>query len=226
MKYFLSIIILSFFLSSEAQKCETLTLDQEIQLTQNIALVTIGGIVNDSIEVNVIKKWKGDSILNSFLISKETLFSDYILFDSSKTYMMFWYNNLPVNKCSRTSQYKYVHFEYHLDIKFNGGKVVDVLTYDSLKYNKNNIFKTVKGVQYDQSEGNYAFYNLTSQTIQPFNKLPKETSKYNPIRYYEVDSNIKTSSTTYIKVFAVGKSSKEIAVTNKIKKEVLIGIYK
>ena len=226
MKYSLIVIVFSFFLVSKAQDCETLTLDQEIQLTQNIALITIGGFLNDSIEVNVIKKWKGDSILNRFLISKETLFSDYILFDTSKTYMMFWYNNLPVNKCSRTSLYKFVHFEYHLDLKFNGGEVVDVLTYDSLKYNKSNIFKTVTGVQYDQSEANYAFYNLASQTIEPFNKLPKETSKYSPIRYYEVDSNIKTSSTTFVKVFAVSKFHKEISVTNKLKKEVLIGIYK
>jgi hypothetical protein len=226
MRYIFGIIIFSFVFSTKAQNCEMLTLDQEIQLTQNIALVTIGAVVGDSIEVNVIKKWKGDSISNNFFVAKETLFSDYILFNSSKTYMLFWYDNLPVNKCSRTSQYKYVHFEYHLDIKFNEGEVINILAYDSLKYKKANIFRTINGVQYDQSKGNYAYYDLTSGIVKPFSKLPKETSHYTPIRYYEVDSNIKTSSTTFVKVFAVSKSHKAISVTNKVKKEVLLEIYK
>jgi hypothetical protein len=122
--------------------------------------------------------------------------------------------------------YKYVHFEYHLDLKFNGGEVIDVMVYDSLKNQKNNFFKTISGVEYDQSSASYAFYDIESRTIKPFNKLPKETSKYNPIRYYEVDSNIKTSTTTFVKVFAVSKSHKVLTVTNKVKKEVLLGIYK
>jgi hypothetical protein len=85
MKNFIGIIVFFISASANAQDCEVLTLDQEIQLTQNIALVTVGGIIRDSIEVNVVKKWKGDSINNQFLVAKETLFSDYILFDSSKT---------------------------------------------------------------------------------------------------------------------------------------------
>jgi len=226
MKYLFVAIIFSVFTSGKAQDCEMSTLDQEIQLTQSIALVQTGDYVGDSVEVSVIKKWKGDSILNHFLVLKETLFSDYILFDTAKTYMLFWYNDLPVNKCSRTSQYKFVHFEYLLNIKFNGGEVVDVVTYDSLKYHKSNIFKTVEGKEYDESKANYAFYDLQSNTLQPFKKLPKETSYYHPVRFYEVDSNIKTSSTTFVKVFAVGKSHDIIPITNKVKKDVLIGIYK
>ena len=226
MRSILVIITFTFFLTSKAKDCDVLTLEQEIHLTQNIALVTVGGFFNDSIELKVVKKWKGDSILNSFLVSKETLFSDYILFDPSKTYILFWYNKSPVNKCSRTAQYKYVHYEYHLDTEFDGGEIIDRLTYDSLQYNKNNIFKTVAGVKYDQSDTSYAFYDLASQTVKPFNELPKETSKYNPIHYYEVDSNLKTSYTTFVKVFAVSKSNKELFLTNKIKKQVLIGIFK
>jgi hypothetical protein len=226
MKYLFSVIIFSVFISAKAQNCDVLTLDQEIQLTQNIALVRTGNYVGDSIEVSVIKKWKGDSISDHFLVLKETLFSDYILFDSIQTYMLFWYNNLPVNKCSRTSEYKFVHFEYLLDIKFNGGELLDIITYDSIKYRKYNIFTTVKGKQYDRSKANYSFYDLQSNSVQPFEKLPKETSYHYPIRFYEVDSNIKTFSTTFVKVFAVDKSNEVLPVTNKIKKDVLIGIYK
>ena len=68
MRSIVVIIIFSFFLTSEAKDCDVLTLEQEIHLTQNIALVTVGGFFNDSIELRVVKKWKGDSILNSFFI--------------------------------------------------------------------------------------------------------------------------------------------------------------
>ena len=64
MRSILVIIILTFFLTSEAKECDVLTLEQEIHLTQNIALVTVGGFFNDSIELRVVKKWKGDSILD------------------------------------------------------------------------------------------------------------------------------------------------------------------
>lgn len=226
MKIVRVVFFLVIAIASRAQECDILTLDEEIQITQNIALVTTGGFLGDSVVVNVIKKWKGNIDADQFFIGKETLFSDYIAFDTAKTYMLFWYDSLPVNKCSRTSLYKFSHFEYLLDLKFNGGQVVDVLAYDSLKYRKTNIFTTVEGKVYDQSKGEYAFYNLQSQTVEPFKKLPQETSLYRPVRYYEVDSNITTSSKKYAKVFAVGKSHKIIPIDNKLKKEVLVGIYK
>lgn len=221
LSFLFSLLIAGVF----AQDCEELTLKQEVQMTENIALVSASDVIGDSIQVDVVKKWKGDSIPDHFLLYKEAFDSEYFVLDSGKTYLLFWYHGLSIDRCSRSSDFKYVHFEYELDELFQNGETVNVLNYDSLKHRKNNVFKTVEGRWYDRSKGTYAFFDLEDRMIKSFEKLPKDISWYYPIRYYEVDSNIQTSSKTYEKVFAVSKTHRRIQLTNKIKKEVLIGVY-
>lgn len=225
MKFKLIFLVCLSFSSIYAQKCEELTLKQEVQMTENIALISTSKIIKDSISVEVIKKWKGDSIPDHFKLYKEAFDSEYFVLDSGKTYLLFWYHGLSIDRCSRSSNFKYVHFEYQLDDLYQGGETVNVLLYDSLKHEKNNVFTTVDGNTYDQSKGEYAFYDLEDQLIKDFEKLPKDISWYYPIRYYEIDSNIQTSVKLYEKVFAVSKTHKPIQITNKVKKEVLIGVY-
>lgn len=218
-------LVCFLFGNTYAQDCEELTLKQEVQMTENIALVSAGKVTNDSIEIEVIKKWKGDSILSYFNLYKEAFDSEYFVLDSGKTYLLFWYHDLSIDRCSRSSDYKYVHFEYELDEIFHNGETINVLAYDSLKHNKNNVFKTVEGKKYDRSKGTYAFFDLEDRMIKDFDKLPKDISWYYPIRYYEVDSNIQTATKTFERVFAVSKTHSPVQLTNKIKKEVLMGIY-
>lgn len=225
MRVVLLFLVVLFHLEAFTQDCEILTIDQEVQLTENIALVHTRGFFGDSVKVEVLKKWKGDSIPDTFYLLKEDPVSSNYYLDSSKTYMLFWYHGLAIDRCSRSSEYKFVHFEYALDNKYPQAQTKKVLAYDSLKYNKENVFYSNTGVRYDQSKGVYAYYDMESKSILPFEKLPKETSIFYPLRYTEVDSKVETSAVVYDKVFAVYKSRTELEVTNKVKKEVLTSLY-
>lgn len=225
MREFIVAIFLSLGLSGVAQNCDISPLDKEIYMTENIALVTTGEVRNDSVSVSVVKKWKGDSVPAHFMIKQEGILSKYFRLDSGKTYMLFWFHGFGVDRCSRTAEFKYTHFEYKLDELLKGGELINKSAYDSLTYAKANIFKTTSGQLFDRTKGNYAFYDVNAGELKEWDELPKETSYLFPLRYYIVDNNIKTASTTYDVVFAVDKSDVPLVIDNDLKKDAIKACY-
>lgn len=225
MKIIFSLLLLITSFSSFSQECEELTIEQEVLITENVALVQTSQIIGDSIFVHIVKKWKGDSISNSFWMKREAITSKYLRLDSNQIYVLFWYNDLPIDRCSRSAKYKYIHFEYQLDQLYGNAKINNVPAYDSILYRRNNIFVTEKGEEFDRSKGVYAFYDVEAGVLKDFSALPKETSYFYPVRFYEIDRNIETARKKYDVVFAVSKAHKELIIDNELKKTVLLGVY-
>jgi hypothetical protein len=211
---------------AKSQKCEDLTLEEEVYMSENIALVQGVSVVGDSVQLQVLKKWKGDSISNRFSLLQEPVTSKSFRLDSGKTYLLLWYHGFSIDRCSRTSDYKYVHFEFLLDELFKKHEFVNVPMYDSLKYKKDNILKTVSGQEFDVKKGKYAFYDLESGEVKAFDELPKETSFYYPRRFYIIDTKVETASVTYDVVFAMGKSHQEEVISTDLKKKALQALFK
>lgn len=225
MKIFFSCFLSILSLCAFSQECEELTIEQEVLITENIALVQTSSIIGDSIHVQVIKKWKGDSVASSFWFKRESVTSKYLRLDSNQVYVLFWYNGLPIDRCSRSAKYKYIHFEYQLDKLYSGAVVTNVLAYDSIIYRRENIFIAQSGEEFDQSKGEYAFYDAEEGVLKDYNELPKETSYFYPVRFYIVDRNIETARKKYEVVFVVSKSHQELIIDNELKKTVLLGVY-
>lgn len=224
MKTLFSFFLLCISLISRSQ-CEDLSLKQEAAMTENIAIVKAIEINKDSVSVEVVKKWKGDSIADLVKFELEDALSKDFRVDTGKTYMLFWYNDLDVDRCSRSSEYKYVHFEYELDDILPKYKVVNVPLYDTIQYQRRNTFM-VEGKRYDIKKGKYAFYDVSSGEKKAFSELPKETSSYYPLRFYVVDKNVETANKKYDLVFAVVKSHNEFELTKAVKKKALQSLFK
>lgn len=210
----------------KSQDCEDLSIEQEVYMTENIALVKSHKVIGDSVELEVIKKWKGDSIPQFFKMKQAALLSKHFRLDSNKTYLLFWYHNLAIERCSRTAEFKYSHFEYKLDELFKSFTVVNVTQYDSILYKKRNVFSTVSGAEFDQKKGVYAFYDIASGEVKSFSELPKEVSYFYPRRFYIIDKQVKTATKTYDIVFAVSNTHDAPEITNELKKAALKGLFK
>ena len=216
--------LLSLAISAQ---CEDYSLKQEILMTQNIALVKGQKIIGDSVVVEVVKKWKGDSIGKFVKLKLEDPASKYFRVDTGKNYMLFWYNKMSIDRCSRSSEFKFSHFEYELDELLSDYKVKNIPVYDSVQYNKRNKFISFKEeLEYDIQKGKYAFYDVNLGKVVPFKNLPKELSHINPRRFYVVDKNVETAITKYDVVFAVLLDSKELIITKELKKRALQACFK
>ena len=114
------IYFLIFYTSiSVKAQCESITLKQEFEMTQNIAIVHAKKIQDDSILVEVAKKWKGDSVGSFVKFERKEFNSEYFRLDTGKSYILFWFNGLSIDRCSRSSNFRYAHFEYELDFLKN-----------------------------------------------------------------------------------------------------------
>ncbi len=141
--------------------------------------------------------------------------------------MLFWFNKMSIDRCSRSSEFKFSHFEYELDELLSNYKVKNVLAYDSVQYNKRNKFISYKeGLEYDLQKGKYAFYDVDIGKVVPFNDLPKELSYITPRRFYVVDKNVETAITKYDVVFAVILENKELILSKELKKRALQACFK
>lgn len=208
-------------------QCDDYTLKQEIVMTQNIALVRGNKIIGDSVEVEILKKWKGDSIEELVKFKLENVVSKYFRVDTGKNYMLFWYNNTAIDRCSRSSEYKLAHFERELDELLPAYKVGNSSLYDSIQYKKRNKFMSYKeGLEYNIQKGKYAFYDVELGKVVPFKDLPKELSCFNPRRFYVIDKNVETAITKYDVVFAVAVSNKELIISKDLKKRALQACFK
>lgn len=224
-KLLLFALLISVF-SLKAQNCEDLSIEQEVYMTENIALVKSHQVVGDSVALEVIKKWKGDSVPDFFKLKQAELLSKHFRLDSNKTYLLFWYHNLGIDRCSRTAEFKYSHFEYKLDELFKDFEIKNVTEYDSILYKKRNVFQTVSGTKFDQKKGVYAFYDIESGEVKAFDELPKEVSYFYPRRFYIIDKQVKTATKTYDIVFAVSNTHEAAVITNDLKKAALKGLFK
>jgi hypothetical protein len=208
-------------------QCDDYSLKQESVMTQNIALVKGGAIIGDSVVVEILKKWKGDSIHKYVKFKLENAVSKYFRVDTGKNYMLFWYNGMAIDRCSRSSEFKLVHFEEELDDLLPLNKVQNSSLYDSIKYNRRNKFISYKeGVEYNIQKGKYAFYDMELGKVVPFKSLPKELSSYYPRRFYFIDKNVETAVKTYDAVFAVLIANKELIVSKELRKRALQACFK
>ena len=80
-KALIYLLIIYATISVKAQ-CESITLKQEFEMTQNIAIVHAKKIQGDSILVEVVKKWKGDSIGNLVNFARKEFSSEYFRLDT------------------------------------------------------------------------------------------------------------------------------------------------
>lgn len=220
----ISFIILFFVPFINAQ-CDDLTLKQEVEMTENIAIVQGLSIKGDSVFVEVIKKWKGDSIGKYLQFKLENVLSENYRIDTGKTYILFWYNGISVDPCSRSSEFKYAHFEYELNALFEDYKVENVYKYDSIQYNKSNIFQSDTLI-YDNGKGNYAFYHVEENELKSFSDLPKPLSRFKQRKFYVIDENIETTKKKYDVVFAVIVSNEKPEITTDFKKKALQSLFK
>lgn len=205
-------------------QCDDLSLLEEISVTENVALVIGNEVKGDSIEIEILKKWKGDSISQFEHLKYQSGLGQEFKVDSGKVYMLFWYNGLDIDRCSRSSEYKMAHFEYQLDDQLKDYKVLNVPLYDSIQYEKRNIFHC-EGKRYDIKQGLYAFYDLDAGELKSFENLPVETSNYYPKRFYLIDENLETAKKKYDAVFAVSKSHEPVVISNSQKKKVLQSLF-
>lgn len=221
MKKIILLIFITVGLSVLAQDCEIQSIEDEMMMTENIALVTTDSLIGDSLLISVVKKWKGDSIPKQFKIKQAGIVSKYYRLDTGKVYMLFWFHGFGIDPCSRTSEYKYTYFEFQLNKMFDQGEVVDVSRYDSIVYQRKNIFKTQDGKLFDRTKGNYAFYDVEANQVLPWEKLPKETSFLYPVQYYFIEGNLETAKQKYDAVIAVYKSDKPLQITQELKKNAI-----
>ena len=227
MKIILHTFLLTLLSSAINAQCDNYSLKQEVLMTQNIALVKGRNIIGDSVVVEVVKKWKGDSIGKFVKFKLEDPASKYFRVDTGKIYMLFWFNGMSVDRCSRSSEYKFAHFEYELDELLSNYKVKNALIYDSVQYYKRNKFISYKeGLEYDIQNGKYAFYDVNIGKVVPFNNLPKELSYINPRRFYVIDRNVETAITKYDVVFAVLVAQKELILSKDLKKRAIQACFK
>lgn len=217
------VFIFLFSLSSNAQ-CESLTLRQEFELTQNIAIVKGHELKNDSIIVEVLKKWKGDSIGKFVTFKTQEFNTKYFKLDTGRFYILFWFNGLSIDRCSRSSDFRYAHFESELDRMYNKYIVKNVLLYDSILYKKNYIFEA-GGQKFDIQKGHYAFYDIQTSSLKSFKDLPKDLSFRKKKKFYIIDKNIVTAKQKYDIVFALIVDRKELQITKSLKKKVLSTLY-
>ena len=220
------IYLLIFYTSiSVKAQCESITLKQEFEMTQNIAIVYAKKIQGDSILVEVAKKWKGDSIANFVKFERKEFNSEYFRLDTGKSYILFWFNGLSIDRCSRSSNFRYAHFEYELDLLYSKYKVENVLLYDSIQYQKNNIFQA-GGQTFDVKNGKYAFYDIQTGSLKSFKDLPKDLSYRSKRRFYIIDKNVETAKHKYDVVFALVVDQKALNITRGLKKKILSSLYK
>jgi len=220
------IYLLIFYTSiSVKAQCESITLKQEFEMTQNIAIVHAKKIQGDSILVEVAKKWKGDSIGNFVKFERKEFNSEYFRLDTGKSYILFWFNGLSIDRCSRSSNFRYAHFEYELDLLYSKYKVENVLLYDSIQYQKNNIFQA-GGQTFDVKNGKYAFYDIQTGSLKSFKDLPKDLSYRSKRRFYIIDKNVETAKHKYDVVFALVVDQKALNITRGLKKKILSSLYK
>ena len=220
------IYLLIFYASIPVQaQCESITLKQEFEMTQNIAIVHAKKIQGDSILVEVAKKWKGDSVGNFVKFERKEFNSEYFRLDTGKSYILFWFNGLSIDRCSRSSNFRYAHFEYELDLLYSKYKVENVLLYDSIQYQKNNIFQA-GGQTFDVKKGKYAFYDIQTGSLKSFKDLPKDLSYRSKRRFYIIDKNVETAKHKYDIVFALIVDQKALNITRGLKKKVLSSLYK
>lgn len=220
---FFSFLFPLFSLSLRAQ-CESLTLHQEFQMTENIALVQGREIQRDSVIVEVLKKWKGTSNLKFLKFKTQEFNSEYFRLDTGKSYILFWFDGLEIDRCSRSSDFKYAHFEYELDRLYKKYKVQNVLLYDSISYNKKYIFEA-GGQKFDVQKGKYAFYDVQTSSMKSFKDLPKDLSFRKKRKFYIIDKNVETAKNKYDIVFAMVVDRKELQISQSLKKKVIFSLY-
>lgn len=220
---FFSFLFPLFSLSLRAQ-CESITLHQEFQMTENIALVQGREIQRDSVIVEVLKKWKGTSNLKFLKFKKQEFNSEYFRLDTGKSYILFWFDGLEIDRCSRSSDFKYAHFEYELDRLYKKYKVQNVLLYDSISYNKKYIFEA-GGQKFDVQKGKYAFYDVQTSSMKSFKDLPKDLSFRKKRKFYIIDKNVETAKNKYDIVFAMVVDRKELQISQSLKKKVIFSLY-
>ena len=223
----LLVFLMGILFSRLIAQCENYSLKQEVLMTQNIALVQGMQVIDDSVEVHIIKKWKGNSYGDGFKFKIEPIGSQYFRIDSGRNYLLFWFDSLQIDPCSRSAEYKHAHYEKELDEILSKNVVLSPQIYDSLNYIKRNVFKSYReNVQYDIQQGKFAFYDVRIDKLVPFKDLPKELSYFNPRRFYVIDKNIETAHTTYDAVFAVLLGKKELILTKELKKKALQACFK
>lgn len=205
-------------------QCEDISLKEELAMTENVAIVIGKEVVGDSVTIELIKKWKGDSIGQFLKLKYQTGLGQEFRVDTGKVYMLFWYSGFDIDRCSRSSEFKMAHFEYQLDEEIKNYKVLNVPMYDSIQYEKRNIFY-YEGQKFDSKKGLYAFYDLDAEKLKSFENLPAETSNFYPRRFYLIDKNIETAKKTYELVFAVSKSHQSRIITKAQKKKILQSLF-
>lgn len=223
-RLFISILFFLIATNTFAQ-CEDLSLEQEVSMTENVAIVQGLEVIGDSIQIEVIKKWKGDSISQFEMLKYQSGLEQEFRVDSGKVYMLFWYNGLDIDRCSRSSEFKMAHFEYLLDEQLKAYKVLNVPLYDSIQYEKRNVF-FCEGRRFDNKKGKFAFYDIDAGELKLFEKLPVETSSYYPKRFYVIDKNVQTAKKKYDIVFGVSKSHLPLKISNGQRKKILQSLYK
>jgi hypothetical protein len=215
---------LFFYVSANAQ-CDAFTLKEEFEMTQNIAIVHGRELQGDSILVEVVKKWKGDSVGKLVKFKLQEFNTAYFRLDTGKVYILFWFNGLNIDRCSRSSDFRFTHFEYELDRLNSKYKVENVLLYDSILYKKKNVFKA-GGQTFDIKKGKYAFFDVNSGGLKPFQDLPKDLSTRNKRKFYIIDKNVETAKSKFDIVFALIVDHKDFHITTGFKKKVLLTLYK
>ena len=95
MKIILCLFALLLSSLSLRAQCESITLYQEFQMTENIALVQGREIQKDSVIVEVLKKWKGDSNAKFIKFKNQEFNSEYFKLDTGKSYILFCWGILP-----------------------------------------------------------------------------------------------------------------------------------
>ena len=93
----------------------------------------------DAVDV-LVDQFYNEHIYLFSAISVKILLKEFNLetfrLDTGKTYILFWFNGLSIDRCSRSSDFRYAHFEYELDLLGSKYKVENVLLYDSIQYRK------------------------------------------------------------------------------------------
>lgn len=225
MRLVLLLFVSLFTISTIRAQCEDLSLKEEVAMTENIALVRGVEIKNDSVVLEVIKKWKGDSVDEFVKIKQEPVISEYYRVDTGKTYLLFWFKGLSIDRCSRSSEFRFVHFEYQLDELLKDYSISNVPLYDTLLYRKRNVFEAGKQ-EFDVTKGKYAFYDVESGEQKAFGDLPVEISYFYPRRFYIIDKNVETATKKYDVVFAVSRDHKELIISKELKKKALQSLFK
>ncbi len=223
-RIFCSLFFVFISIALRAQ-CESITLKQELDMTQNVAIVQVKQRLGDSILVEIVKKWKGDSIDNFVKFEVKEFNLESFRLKTGNAYILFWFNGLSIDLCSRSSEFRYAHFEYELDHLYSKYKVENVLLYDSIKYRKKNVFR-VGNQDFDVQKGKYAFYDVRTSSLKSFKDLPKDLSFRSKRKFYIIDKNVETAKHKFDVVFALIVDRKELQITSSLKKKILSSLYK